>query len=314
MNDKARAIMRVLAGVVMGLLGITLALITNDVTGPVGILGQSLGLSLIVTGSVTIFQEAVLNPLRRDEFSEQINRISYQTKENFETVFSLMRRPGIYMISPERRGSMRYYKWLLERSPQKIFFAGHSVLHRIQSDFDKQGLVPVYEALRQKVAEGSKVQILFLDPTWDYLDKVARDEGQESTKLRTDLAESLGLCKKLWGHIETEKYAGEIEIRMCSALKQYAFHRVSCSEKSEDEVLVGFYFAGRLGMKSPLFAVEDEQIQEFFIEHFTNVFEKSEILLSYSREFRDFDHSYYRKCRDALAQHIEEKVLIELCP
>lgn len=314
MNDKTRAIMRILSGLVMGLLGITLALITNGVAGAVGILGQSLGLSLIVTGSVTVFQESVLAPLRRDEFSEQINRISYQTKENFETVFSLMKRPGIYMISPERRGSMRYYKWLLERSPQKIFFAGHSVLHRIQADFDKQGLVPVYDALRQKVTEGSKIQILFLDPTWDYLDNVARDEGQESARLRTDLAESLGHCKKLWNHIETEKYAGEIEVRLCSALKQYAFHRVSCSDRNEDEVLVGFYFAGRLGMKSPLFAVEDEQIQEFFIEHFSNVFEKSRVLLSYSREFRDFDHTYYRKCRDSLALQLEEKILTELCP
>ena len=67
MTDRSRAVMRILLGLVMALLGISIALVSNSTTGAIGVLGRSLGLSLIVTGSVTIFQEGVLAPLRKDE-------------------------------------------------------------------------------------------------------------------------------------------------------------------------------------------------------------------------------------------------------
>ena len=47
----------------------------------------------------------------------------------------------------------------------------------MQADFTSLGLLSVDEALRQKVSEGSKVRILFLDPFWDFIDQIARDEG-----------------------------------------------------------------------------------------------------------------------------------------
>lgn len=314
MTNKSRTIMRILAGIIMGLLGISVALLTINLTNPIGILGQSLGLSLIITGSITVFQESVLSPLKRDELKDHIDRISFQSKENFERIFELLRGPGIYMLSPERRGNLRYYKWLLERSSQQIVFAGHSVLHRVQIDFTNQGLLSIHEALSQKVSEGSKVRILFLDPSWDFLDKIARDEGQEPERLRADLAITLGISKKLWVLLEDKKFAGEIEIRTCTELKQYAFHRVQCKDRDEDEVLVGFYFAGKLGMKSPLFVIENEQIREIFVEHFNTVFERARRLLIYSRDLKSFDHTYYRQCRDDLSRYLDEKSITEHCP
>ena len=325
MNDKTRSIMRILAGIIMGLFGITLAFLSYNLTGLIGILGQSIGFSFIVTGTVTVFQESVLTPLRKEETKEQIDRISKETKQNidrisretkdgFDRVFQLLRGPGIYMLSPERRGNLRYYKWLLERASQQIFFAGHSVLHRIEADFKSQGLVSVSEALKQKLSEGSKIRIIFLDPTWIFLDKIAQDEKQEPIELLTDLAKSLGLCKKLWQLIEADYIGGEIEIRTCQELKQFAYHRVCCMEKNEDEVLVGFYFAGKLGEKTPLFVVENEQIRDIFLEHFTTVSIRSKRLLIYSRTERSFDHKYYRECLNSLHKYIDDKTLSDLCP
>ncbi len=284
MTDRARDIMRMLFGMVMFLLGVTLALLFNGITGSIGTLGQNVGLALIVTGSISLFQETILSRLRKDEIKEDFDKISNETQEGFSSVFGLLKGPGIHMLSPGRRGHPHYHRWLLEKSPQEMTFAGHSVLHRVQADFTNLGLISVHKALRQKVSEGSKIRILFLDPIWSFLDQIAKDEGQDPRSLRTDLATTLGICRNLWEDLENERLAGDIDIRTCTELKQYAFHYVSCRERNEEEMLVGFYFAGRLGTKSPLFVVENEEVQEFFVEHFNTVFERAKKLLTYSRD------------------------------
>ena len=313
MTDSTRSIIRKMAGLIMGLLGISIYAISYNYSGTIAGLVQGLSISFIITGVVTVFQEFVLLPLQKDETRRQVDRIAISLDENFNRVFTLMRGPGIEMLSPERRGNMRYYTWFLEHSPQQMYFAGHSILHRIQADFTDQGFVPVYEAFRQKAEEGSKIQILFLDPTWNFIEKIAEGQKQDPNDLRRDLCTTLGICKKLWQNLEANRYSGEIEIHTCSELNQYAIHNVICREKSENEMLVGFYFAGKLGMRSPLFLIGSQQIQEIFIEHFNSVFDRGKTLLRYSRGNGTFDHAYYRACVDHLSNFLTEKEISDLC-
>ncbi|MGD2114004.1 MAG: hypothetical protein PVG07_03060 [Acidobacteriota bacterium] len=304
MNSDPKILLRILFGVILLLVGAVLSLVAADSASPMGTFGQSVGLALLVTGCISVFQESVLVRLKRDEVQEAFNRL-----------FDLLAKPGIRMVARERQGDSRYHKWLLEKDPQTMFFAGHSVLHRVERDFKDLRLLSVEEALRQKVAEGSTVRVLFLDPTWDLIDRIAMGQDQDPKDLRADLATTLGVCRRLWDLLENEELPGTIEIKTCRELQQYAFHYVICSSKRKVEMLAGFYFAGRVGMRSPLFSAEDESIQELFVEHFNTIFEHAKTVLEYSRgSRRDFNFSYYRSCQNDLSDHLGSQRVSELCP
>ncbi len=329
MTNKNKSTTRYLIASLTSAVGVIIALLSIFFAGPVSNLIQSLGLALVVTGSVTAYQEALFARMRKEELKANIDkvlevtkegfdgakeelktstdRVLQATKEGFAREFEILKGPGIYMLSSERRRNSRYHRWLLEKSPQKIFFAGHSILHRVEADFKSLGIT-AQEALKQKVAEGSTIRILFLDPTWSFLNQIAKDEGQQPTSLRTDLATTVGICKNLWDSLEEKNLAGNIEIRTCTELIQYAFHHVTCHETNEEDMLVGFYFAGKLGMNTPLFVVKNEQVKDVFEVHFHTVFGRAERLLTYSHDGdRYFNEAYYQKCLEAITRHFDHK-------
>ena len=322
MKRNNKSIIRVLFSLLMIFIGITLTILTNNYETPISILFKSIGLALIVTGSISAFQEWVITPIGIDELKneneklkEDIKNIAEKNDECFDRIFGLLRGPGMYMLAPIRRGHPIYHKWLLEKYPQNISISGHSVLHRVQADFINLGLIDVAEGLKQKLSEGSNIRILFLDPTWDLLPIIAKDEGQETVNIMSDLATTLGICRKLWGLIEKEKYSGDIEIFTSKDLKLYAIHHIKCKERNTDEMLVGLYFSHRLGTNSPLFKVENEQIQGYFEEHFNTIFQNSNKILKFTRSgMKDFDFTYYRNCKEELSKYLENQILEELCP
>lgn len=302
-SDRWRARLRISFSFIMLLAGLVLALLCAKTTTEVGLLGQALGLAFIVSGVVSAFQELVVAPLRAQD-----------TDEWFSKIFGRLAGPGILMVAAERKGYPGYHKWILETGRQELFFAGHSVLHRMQADFEERRLRNIEEALWQKVREGSRVRIAFLDPTWEMIPQIALWEGQAVEKMLRDLAVSLGICLRLWKRHPTEKLPGTLEVRMHSELVQYAFHSSRCSGSSAMEMLVGFYFAGRLGTKSPLFCIEDSGTQEAFEAHFVTVFDRAKSLLRYDAGgVQEFDFEHYCHCRQALAGVLEIGVLSELC-
>lgn len=224
---------------------------------------------------------------------------------------AVLAKPGLRIVGRKRRGEPRYYKWVLENKVQDAFFAGHSILHRVDEDFRSRRLLPVKEALPQKISEGSKIRILFLDPTWDLLDEVAIAGGQEPQVLRRDLAKTLETCKQLWLALKDQGSHGSLQIRTCRAIVQYAFHHVQRSRRRTDEMLIGFYFAGQPGTETPVYETDDEEVRRCFAVHFATVFDapSAKRLLSYSDGSLDFNHEYFTLCTDALSRHLGEKAV-----
>lgn len=315
MNDRARTLIRILLSLLMTAAGVITALMAQGSTGPNAKLSQDLGLALIIAGVVAFFQEAFVAPLRQQEADErlkdvvkanesQLGELSKSIKGSLTRVFDILAGPGIQMVSKQRRGYSGYHRWMLETAPQEMFFAGHSVLHRIQADFGALKLKDVDEALFQKLAEGGKVKILFLDPTWDFLENIARSEDQTAVKMAQDLLTTLQVCENLSRRLGGVDLPGELDIRTCGELVQYAFHHVACPNKSE-EMLIGFYFAGMVGTQSPLLSVENRDMREFFSKHFFTIFDRSSSkrLLSYSRGAGvDFNENYCLECKVALGR------------
>lgn len=290
-NEGRASALRVAFSLVMLLAGALTVSLTKDLRG-FWVLLQQIGLAFIVAGVVSLFNELVLERWRK--------------KPVDTSAAGTMPRSGMTMISYPRQGFWRYHTWYLNTAPQELFFAGRSVLHRIQADFRTRVMPSVEDALLRKLREGSKIKILFCNPTWTLIPQLAEAEAQPERGLLSDLATSLGIVQKLWGKLQSETLPGELEIRLYEELTQYAYHWTQNLQTGEKEMLVGFYFARLLGCKSPLFEVNDESVQSEFQNHFGNVFAKAKKLLDYPRsgQGKEFDLQLF----EAVTTHLAQKL------
>lgn len=280
--------------------GTTIALALNDTTGLIGTLGKSLGLAFVVTGCISVFREGVISRGEFEETKALFDEVKTLLKSHFHEVCEGLLKEKIYLLSEDKKGHPSFHKWLLQTKPQRIFFAGHSVLHSVQRDFIKMRFKSVEENIENKLLEGSEINIIFLDPTWGLLKDMAEGEGQSLKDFCLDIKKTLEICQDIWKRIEGKSLPGEINIYTCRETVQYAYHNVVCPDDNESEMLIGFYFAGILGTKSPLFRVEGDAIQQFFKRHFRTISREKTTrrLLAYSHNGTEctFDLPYYEVC------------------
>jgi len=310
MDSKLKFLLRVAFSVILFLLGAVVAFVFSVATTPGGLLGQKIGLALIVAGCIAVFQEAVFRPLTVDE-----------VKGGFDRVLNLLRGPAIHLETLKRRGYPGYHRWLVDGAAQTVFFAGHSVLHRMEDDFGDLPLKSIEKAFAMKLSQGCNIRLLFLDPRWVFLDNVAdaQERGRQDPKeLRKNLATSLGVIKRISAEMDNRAgpMPGSLEIRVCSEVTQYAYHYVECKDRDSSEMYVGLYFAGELGTESPLFVVDNKDVRSAFQRHFDRVFTNAVPLLSQARgqERPVLNSTCYRECQKSLAEKIGEEEVAKRCP
>lgn len=228
---------------------------------------DSLGLALIVSGILNSFREVAVLRLESEESATEIAARVRQEMMNVLPATS----PGIKLVAQVRRGYDGYYRWATTTAPRELFFAGRSVLHRIDADFEKRGLQRAESVLLRKLREGSTIRIMFLDPRSGLLPRLAHEEGQTEEQLLSDIATSLGICHRLYHLVGAESFPApaEMSIRVYDEVPYFSYH------KDDQDVIVGFYFATALGSQSAAFSVLDEENRRFFEEHFASIFHRS---------------------------------------
>jgi hypothetical protein len=326
MKRKTISIPSILFSVVMLLLGAVVVLLTSGMSSAAGELWQRIGLAFIVTGVVVLFQESVVARFKADDSDERFGNLHSRIEtlgtkidasfRDFDESYGT-KALAIRLISLQRAGYDNYHHWLVHMMPESLFFAGHSVLHRVQIDMDRRGLGSLEDSLLKKVSGGSRIRILFLDPRWEFISRIAEGENQAPEKMMADLAITLGICRRLWTKLDepgSQSLSGTVEIRICQEIQQYAYHSSTNLETGKTDMMIGLYFAKKLGMHSPLFAVEHREVQEILSAHFGNIFDRATKLLEYTPPIRRFDHDLYRSCRDALSQTVDQSVLAQHCP
>jgi hypothetical protein len=301
-EDKRNRLLRIAFSSVMFLGGALIAVLTEGRAEQLSILAQKCGLAFIIVGIVSLFTEFVLE---------------YLKPEPTHVTLDLLSRPretGMRMIYSPRKGFWRYHTWLLVNEPQDLFFAGRSVLHRVQEDFRIRRLGPVEDAFLRKLEEGSKIKILFCNPTWDLIPVLAAAEGQRDKALYADLATTLGIVWRLWKKLESQSLPGELDIRMYEEQVQYAYHRTKNLTTGDKEMLLGFYFVQKLGCRSPLFEVDNELIQAEFEDHFVSVFARAFRLFEYPAfgHGKQFDRELFARAKDHLVKQIGADDVVKL--
>jgi hypothetical protein len=246
---------------------------------------RDVGLLLSAVMAISLLHEKLL----RDEMirfaEEQINSMLDahipKPKENAnliaQTVHQLFKESppqmtGLRLISGVRRSFSGYYQWVNDRTPQDLFFAGRSVLHRIDADIKANSANPDSSAenvLLRRLKEGSKIKILFLDPRTNILDRLSREEGQTLEALLGDIATSLGICQRLH-HLLKDNYKSlspnsGLSIRVYDRVPYFAYH------KQDNEVIIGFYFLSSIGSSSAAYEIVDNETKQVFGENFIRI-------------------------------------------
>lgn len=273
--------------------------------GRTGQLVNSLGLSLIVAGIVNGFRELAI---ARYEAADTAEAIATRLHEK------LVQSPpvlggGLRMASPVRRGYAGYYGWAIAREPRELFFAGRSVLHRIDADFRTKGLRSAEEVLLRTLQDGSVVRILFLDPRSDLISRLAEEERQSREAMLSDIATSLGICRRLSKLIEANSASvptsAQLDIRVYDEVPYFAYHR------DDEHVIVGFYFVTALGSASAAFEVSEPQTRGFFEGHFTSIFGRAidRIILvkSATRHSADFNTVLFEELCEKIAAELGQQ-------
>jgi hypothetical protein len=233
----------------------------------------SLGSALIITGAVNAFREVAILRSEAEDAGEIIAK-----KVHGQLLEDPPGARGLHLVTPVRRGYGGYYRWITETGQQDLFFAGRSVLHRIDRYLQDSGLGTLEEALARKLKEGSHIRILFLDPRSDLIQRLAEGEGQSSDSMLSHIATSIGICRRLYDILQkTEFHAPpKLYIRLFDEVPYFAYH------KDGDDVIVGFYFREQLGLDSGAYRIMDEETKKDFSRHFASIFDRASSLLQLS--------------------------------
>jgi hypothetical protein len=235
---------------------------------------RDLGLLLAAVMAGTILHEKLLRDEMVSSFTSQLDGELKQLREEtaHETYRLLSERPpaatGIRQLSEVRRNFSGYYAWVNEQRPQDLFFAGRSVLHRIDADIRARTGATAADVILRRLKEGSRVYILFLDPRIDIIARLAKEEGQTLNAMLGDIATSLDICEKIASLLQEHKdlpLGAELSIRVYDRVPYLAYH------KQDAEVIVGFYFDSAKGSTSAAYELVDGVTKQTFEEHFVRI-------------------------------------------
>lgn len=290
-------ILRIVFSILLIFIGAVLTLL--GITGTIGGLLSNVGLALIVAGIVAVFQELVLSRLEQGETAQLVADKVYQ-----QLYESPLQSVGIRLVAPVRKGYAGYYVWAISTTPQTMFFAGRSVLHRIDSDFRSRGLGIAEDVITRRLSQGAKFWLMFLDPRSDLIPRLAREEGQDPEQLLCDVATSIGICERLYNKLKEKEFTpASLEIRLYDEIPYFAYHRVN------NDVIVGFYFSTALGHTSAAYEAVDQQTKNFFEGHFLSIRSRGSILLQIPehRNKPDLNLVLLSQIKESLVKHLGEE-------
>ena len=242
---------------------------------------EKIGIALTVAGVVSLFHEILLRRLEMDETARFISnylkkKMDQEADSNIQKTVShicngLRENPiiptGLHMVAEKRKKWKGYYSWVLDHGQTKLFFAGRSVLHRIDQDLYERDKRTAEAAIFRRLSEGATFRIMILDPRSELIPRLAKEEGQKEEELLHDIMISLGICKRLYELIRSSSTHSDafLDIRFYDHVPYFAYHR------DGDLSVVGFYFHASVGHSYGAYELVDPKSKRLFEHHFTEL-------------------------------------------
>jgi hypothetical protein len=176
---------------------------------------------------------------------------------------------GLKLLTKQRRNSAVYYNWTISPEPQTLFFAGRSILHRIDADVRARAASSAEEVILRRLKNSCQITVLFLDPRTNILARLANEEGEPKVVMLDNIAISLGVCHRLATKLQHEHRSlppeAKLTIRIYDHMPYFAYHR------QNQQVIIGFYFLTMEGSSSAAYEVRDPETRKVFEDHFMSI-------------------------------------------
>jgi len=263
-RDSANWVIRLLFSLLLIPVGAVLILL--EIKGRAGSLLSNMGLALIVAGVVSSFHEVVLRRLEGHQIADRVaDRVHGKLK------MSPLAATGIRLVTPVRKSYDGYCTWATNAGHQKLFFAGRSVLHRIDKGFRLRGMDSAEEVISRRVCEGASLRIMFLDPRSNLITRLAKEEGQTDKQLLGDIATSIGICRRVHDILRDRRLPEKsyMEVRLFDEVPYFAYHQV------DKTIIIGFYFSSVVGHSTAAYEVLDAETKSLFENHFLSMFRRA---------------------------------------
>jgi hypothetical protein len=288
---------------------------------------RDVGLLLAAVMGGTILHEKLLRDEAEERLIDKVDEmleskvpklqdIAEVTAETVHTRFCKEppQMTGLRLLTVCRRNSPVYYRWTIEKEPQTLFFAGRSILHRIDADVRAKSGSSAEDVIFKRLMESSKITILFLDPRIDIVARLAEEEGERKDRMLGNIAVSLGVCRRLADRLQSEHrnlpVDAHLTIRIYNRLPYFAYHR------QNHQVIIGFYFLTMEGSSSAAYEVIDEQTKKVFEDHFLKIRADSIpgtlVEFSGSQASYDFNVKLFDDLRNFLETQLDQARVSEL--
>jgi hypothetical protein len=152
--------------ILTGFFLIGLSIIGMDEKWPIWLTAfiRDTGLLLAAATGATLLYEKVL----RDEAEKRvIEKLGEMLEAKIPKLNEIVKTTALRRLCDVRRNSEDYSRWIREGQAQTLFFAGRSILHRIDADVQRRRGETAEEVLFRCLTKGSTITILFLDPRID---------------------------------------------------------------------------------------------------------------------------------------------------
>ena len=303
---------RLFACIVMFVIGMLLLIfcvdgIVNNNQSDLGKrIGGAIGISFIVTGIMSFFNEVFLKKSETVELSNKLvqklsksddvynkmidkivhsDEISKKMIDKLATSDQLQKyetNNGILLKSMHRANFAGYREWLYHE-PTQIVIVGRAVLPRIQSDATTYFKKTAEQIIASKFFEGADIQILFFDPLSEIIPKIAAEEGRPPAMIYSDIGEAIGICAKLYmelrnGFPKNGSYRKtKLVIGMYDEVHQFAYQKHVYNDQIDNHTYLGFYLGNSAGFDTPVFEIVDSSIQNLFASYVTAI-KKTDLL------------------------------------
>ena len=242
------------------------------------------------------------------EISQKIDDLEKKI-ENLKTQSSSLR-----LIRDRRSGFDEFFSWITSNDKRlNLFFAGRSVLHRIEDDLTDRNWKPIEDVIINKLKDGANITILFLDPRSDLIYRIEESQGEYVEQVLSDITRSIRICQRLYKRLRNEHSFGRtanLDIRIYDQIPYFSYH------KDNKKVYLGFYLAAGLRNDSAVFKVKGEGTKKFFGDHIAQIFGKAEPLVQLSGNTRPpvFNDRLLKNIYKKLSEVLGQDKAAELLP
>lgn len=254
--------------------------------------------AFLITGVIAFIFEYTLHTRFAQLYEEKVDNLYVKMKTD------LPREKGIRMVEESQSRYDGYRTWAtVEGKRQNLFFSGRSGLSLLDQELQRFFNRRMEDVLLEKLNDGSRIKILFLDPRSDLPKRLAKEERQSLRKMLGNIAISLGIVERIRTKMKRQDFTNQdarLHIGVYDKIAHFSYH------KDDEKMIIGFYLATDIGFHTAAFEIYDDEIAGQFTSYVGHLYNQSlDSFLVRCPAYPCFNKDLFEALRDDLINQID---------